>query len=154
MAGARARQLIQDEEGCRLKPYRDSKGKLTIGYGTLIEDGITRKEADYLFENRFSEHWCKAWGYSWFPGLTEARQAVVVSMMYQMGRAGFNTFIKFRAALSEGKYNLAAEEMLDSKWAREDSPERAERAADMMRSGYFLGEAPGPTTVAEERFDG
>ena len=43
--------LIRDE-GVRLKPYRDSVGKLTIGVGRNLDDkGLTRAEAEALLDN-------------------------------------------------------------------------------------------------------
>ncbi len=39
-------------------------------------------------------------------------------------------------ALENGQYDLAATEMLDSRWARQ-TPARAERHAEVMRSSTF-----------------
>ena len=40
---------VKMHEGLRLKPYRCTSGKLTIGYGRNIEDnGITEAEASFL----------------------------------------------------------------------------------------------------------
>ena len=35
---------LKSDEGFVAKTYKDSEGLLTIGYGTLIEDGITKEE--------------------------------------------------------------------------------------------------------------
>ena len=44
--------LLIRHEGLRLKPYRDTVGKLTIGVGRNLDDvGITREEALYLLKN-------------------------------------------------------------------------------------------------------
>ncbi len=51
-----------------------------------------------------------------------------------MGLNRLNGFVKFRQALQNRDYDKAAKEMLDSKWAREDSPARARRMADAMKS--------------------
>lgn len=45
--------FIRDAEGCLLRPYKDSAGKLTIGIGHLIKPGeeftyITQQEAEDL----------------------------------------------------------------------------------------------------------
>jgi len=53
----------------------------------------------------------------------------VVEMIYQMGMAGFLGFKKTIAALKAGNYQLAAAEMLNSRWARQDSPNRAKDLA-------------------------
>lgn len=43
---------LRSHEGLRLKPYRCTSNKLTIGYGRNIEDnGITIDEAEYLLNN-------------------------------------------------------------------------------------------------------
>lgn len=40
------------DEGLRLKPYRDTVGKLTIGIGRNLDDvGISEAEAEYLLSN-------------------------------------------------------------------------------------------------------
>lgn len=47
-------QLVIDE-GLRLRPYRDSVGKLTIGCGRNLDDvGITAAEAMMLLDNDVS----------------------------------------------------------------------------------------------------
>ena len=47
--------LVKESEGLRLFPYKDAKGKLTIGYGHLIKPGehfeeITEEEAEELLK--------------------------------------------------------------------------------------------------------
>ena len=61
---------------------------------------------------------------------------VLVEMAYQMGEGGLRKFKKMKAALSQDPpdYETAAAEILDSKMAREQTPERAEDYADRMRS--------------------
>ena len=46
---------LKRDEGFMAKPYKDSEGLLTIGYGTLIEEGITKEEAELLL-NAPSRH--------------------------------------------------------------------------------------------------
>ena len=43
---------LKVEEGFRAKPYPDSRGVMTIGYGTNIGEGITRREGEYLLRER------------------------------------------------------------------------------------------------------
>ena len=45
------RSLIRDE-GLELKPYTDTKGKLSIGIGINLDAGITRDEALWLCQHR------------------------------------------------------------------------------------------------------
>lgn len=45
---------IKREEGFVPVVYLDSKGKKTIGYGTLLEDGISEAEAELLLRHRLA----------------------------------------------------------------------------------------------------
>ena len=67
--------------------------------------------------------------------LTRDRRVALASMAYQMGRGGLRGFGRMLAAVRGGDYAAAADEMLDSRWARVDSPARARRMATLMRDG-------------------
>lgn len=50
------REQLERHEGLRLKPYKDTVGKLTIGIGRNLDDkGISRKEAFALLDNDIAE---------------------------------------------------------------------------------------------------
>ena len=70
----------------------------------------------------------------WFDDLDEARQAVLVSMAFQLGLRGLLGFRKTLRYIERGSYIIAAHEMLDSKWA-EQTPARAERMSRQMLTG-------------------
>ena len=59
---------------------------------------------------------------------------VLIDMVYNLGHGKFTKFVKMREALRHGDYELAAVEMLDSKWATQVKG-RATELADMMRTG-------------------
>lgn len=126
---------IKQHEGLRLTPYRDSVGKLTIGYGLNLEEGITKNEAEYLLNRRieYALEDAKAI-FRNFETLSDARKAALVDMAYNLGRSRLMQFIKLREAVHSHLFNLAAEEMLHSKWARQVGY-RARDLADMMRRG-------------------
>ena len=69
--------------------------------------------------------------------LSETRRVAIQSMCYQMGTAGVELFENFIDAVEEGDWETASKEMLDSKWAKNDSPARANRASEAMKSDYF-----------------
>jgi lysozyme len=128
-------QLMKDE-GFRSKPYHCTAGKLTIGYGTNIEDGIDADEAMFLLEYRVDKSISACLkAFPWFASLDPVRQGVVVRMVYQLGIGGVLGFRKFCAAMAAGDYETAADEMLDSKWARTDTPARAMRESVTLRRG-------------------
>lgn len=129
-------RLVARHEGFRAHLYRCTAGALTIGYGTNISEGISEDEALLLLRSRLGqvvavlEH-----RFSWWPRLTPARRQVLASMGYQLGLAGLLRFRRMLAAVAIEEWDQAADEMLDSKWAREDSPRRARELAEMMRRG-------------------
>ena len=127
---------VASDEGFMPIPYRCTSGKLSIGYGTNIQDGITRDEALLLLRHRLGKvvaalesrlpFWLK---------LTDDRRRVLANMGYQLGVAGLMGFRRMLAALERGDYDTAGKEMMDSKWARSDSPARAQRLRKMMVRG-------------------
>jgi len=54
-----------------------------------------------------------------------------------MGAAGVSKFRKMFSALDKKDYDLAATEMLDSRWHRQ-TPKRALRLALQMRTGKWI----------------
>ena len=130
----RIQNLLIQHEGERLKVYRDSKGILTIGIGRNLENkGISRIESRFLLQNDISDHIFKLETYyPWFTNLDETRQCVLIDMCHQLGIRGLSLFKNFLAAMEAEDYRRASSEMLDSKWAREDSPKRARELAQMI----------------------
>ena len=62
------------------------------------------------------------------------RHDVLVEMVFQLGADGVREFDRFLAAIRSSDWGRAANEMLDSLWARE-TPVRAKELADLMRAG-------------------
>lgn len=79
--------------------------------------------------------------------LTPSRWCVVVEMCYQMGAGGVRKFKSFIAAVIDGDWDRAADEMLWSNGLRrqrrsawyKQTPDRCQEAADAMRGGSFHG---------------
>jgi lysozyme len=72
---------------------------------------------------------------SFWRGLDEVRQLALCSMVFQLGIGGATRFVQMLAGLRGGDFNAAADAALDSKWARQDTPARAHRVAEMIRTG-------------------
>lgn len=127
--------LIKRHEGLRLKPYRDSVGKLTIGYGRNLEDvGITEEEADILRDHdiaRVVKGLDEA--LPWWRGLDATKQNALMDMAFNLGIRGLLGFTKMLAALRRGDWDAAADEALDSKWARQVG-QRAHDDAALLRA--------------------
>lgn len=133
---------LKRDEGIRLKPYRDSVGKMTIGVGRNLTDvGLSMDEAEIMLMNdvdRTIEDLDRA--LPWWRTLDEVRQRVLVNMGFNMGVAEIARWRNWHALIQSGQYDAAADAMLRTLWARQVGP-RATRLADLMRRG----EAPAPT---------
>lgn len=128
--------LLQDE-ALRLKPYLDTKQKITIGIGRCLEtDGITAEEAIYLAQNDIVKFRKAAGTFPWFEGLDPVRQDIVVMMIFNIGLSGFCEFKRLISAMGLKQYDQAASEMLASTWSSQVKG-RAVKLAGMMRSGAY-----------------
>ena len=133
-------RLIADEGRIR-HAYKDHLGFWTIGVGRLIDEqrggGLSEDEIDYLLTNDIRRAETIGRSYPWFEGLSWERQAVIVMMIFQLGAGGLNRFKKMREALERKDYEEAARQMLDSDWHNKQTPARAKRLANIMRSGEW-----------------
>jgi lysozyme len=135
------RDLIESDEGRIAHAYKDSLGYWTIGVGRLIDERkgghLSDAEIDMLLDNDIAS--CVAAlsdALPWFSKLDEVRQAVLISMAFQLGVAGLLKFQITLGSVETGDYTTAGDEMLQSRWAKQ-TPERARRLADMMRTGRW-----------------
>ena len=136
-----ARMLTSDEgtgpivRG-RLMPYADSAGYLTVGIGRCIElRGISREEADYLLAGDMRDVLQEmAQAFPWALAMSEARQMVLASMLFNLGLTKLKKFHATLGAMQAGDYRTAAAQMRQSKWAKQTKG-RAERLAVMMETG-------------------
>jgi lysozyme len=132
------RDILILDEGLRLKPYKDSVGLLTIGIGRCLDTtGISMDECEYLFKNDTDHIEAQAQSFSWYAGLDEVRQAVVLSMLFNLGLRGFQKFVNTIKFIETRQYEKAAYNMLQSKWAKQVG-KRAYRLAEMMRTGTLV----------------
>lgn len=130
------KQQLKEDEGLRLRPYGDLKGKITIGYGHNLTDiGISIEMAEQLLEDDI-DLTVQTLRLRWAPfdRLDDVRQGVLANMAFNLGVGGLMLFTKMLAACASGEYLTAAAEMLDSTWAAQVGP-RAHRLAKMMETG-------------------
>tara|TARA_R110000744_G_scaffold40295_7_gene91397 strand:- start:385 stop:804 length:420 start_codon:yes stop_codon:yes gene_type:complete len=130
-------QLI-DFEGLKLKPYKCTANKLTIGIGRNLDDvGISENEAKFLLLNDIARVEKKAKTYSWYDKLNPVRQRVVCDMIFNLGNR-FDQFKKMQAGLETNNIDVVCKEMQSSKWFS-DVGRRAVHLILLMRSGKDLG---------------
>ncbi|MDD3524818.1 MAG: glycoside hydrolase family protein [Candidatus Cloacimonetes bacterium] len=129
-------QLIR-HEGLRLKPYRCTAGKLSIGIGRNLDDcGISQTEAYVLLENDIQN--CEKQILDEIPeiynGLDEVRKSVLLNMCFNLGIGGLLEFNNTLAFIAAGDWERAANGMLASKWAKQVG-RRAIELSELMRKG-------------------
>ncbi len=129
------KKQILKHEGLRLKPYKCTAGKLTIGVGRNLEDnGISEKEAMLMLHNDLMVVLADLNQFDWFLALDEIRQRVVIDMRFNLGPKGFREFKKMIKALKNKDYEKAAEEMINSKWYTQVNV-RSKTLVKMMLTG-------------------
>lgn len=132
------RKLLEFEEGLRLKPYKCTAGKVTIGIGRNLDDrGITEQEAQMLLTNDVRE--CSAQvakALTWYSGLDQPRKDVLVAMCFQMGLNGLLSFSNFLKAMRDGNWLNAAAELKNSKFYVQTTA-RAERMMYIVTHGEY-----------------
>ena len=129
------REQLERHEGLRLKPYKDTVGKLTIGIGRNLDDkGISREEAFAMLDNDIAEVVRQLEQVDEYQALDDTRQTVLANMCFNLGFYGLMGFRKMWLALARNDYHEAAKQMLDSRWARQVGY-RADELAQIMRTG-------------------
>ena len=109
-----------------------------IWYRDYEVNPLTEKEASYLLQNdltRVSYELSKK--IECFHKLSDCRKAVLINMGFQMGIKGLMNFKQTLYHIRWGEFENASKEMLDSKWFREDSPNRALELSEQMRTGKW-----------------
>ena len=114
-------EQLKDFEGLELKAYQCTAGKTTIGLGRNLDDyGITEEEAYYLAKNNIYELEDELdRAIPWWRQLDDARQRALINLSYNVGTTTLLKFKKTLQYLEDGSYEEAAEEVLDSRWAKQ-----------------------------------
>ena len=152
-------EKLISHEGLRLEVYQDSLGIDTIGIGRNLDDrGITQDELDWMdyptIEHVYSDGITEAdaiylaqndvqiveeellAAHPCVENLDAVRQLVLVDMAFNMGVPRLCKFKNMWSAIHEGKFEAAAREMLDSRWATQVKG-RATKLANAMHNGEF-----------------
>ena len=139
------REEIAADEGKVLKIYKDHLGYPTFGIGHLIieddpEHGqrvgtkVSEERCDEAFDQDVKSVLadCDTL-YDDFGGLPEEVQLILANMMFNMGRTRLSKFRNMNAAVEEGDWNRASQEMMNSRWYNQVR-NRARRLVERMRN--------------------
>lgn len=153
---------LEIDEGLRLYPYKCSGNRWTIGVGRNFEDnpltldeliflgikgrtfdtileeltrkGISRGDALYLLENDVDKVYNQLKKqFSWFESKSDVVQRVLCNVCFNLGLGGLLKFKKTLEFIRLGKYEEAADEMMDSIWSKQVGA-RADRLSNLLRT--------------------
>ena len=133
---------IKRHEGFRSKPYLDTTGNWTIGFGHKLTDdqaqeyanGIDEITAEDILEKDITAAQAELnHALLWVSNLNDTRHGILVEIAFQLGLHGLLLFRRMLAALQDGDYQTAANEMLNSVWHTQ-TPERCEELSNLMAS--------------------
>jgi len=148
---------IKKHEGFKSKPYKDTKGKWTVGYGRNLDDNpLTPDECVALFQatvfnddsarDEFFESLLATdvqqhteemlTEISWVGSSPSNVQLVLSDMAYNIGVPTLKQFVGMLHALRNKDYTVAAYELLDSAYA-EDVKYRASGNAKIIAGGRY-----------------
>ena len=133
------KEMVAKHEGYEPRVYKCTNGYDTIGYGFAIKDLYMDKEvADLILDKKIQEilkriSSDKEWS-EWFWDKPSLIKEVLINMIFQIGFSGVKRFKKTIQYIKDDNFLLASEEMLDSKWARSDSPNRAKELSEIVKS--------------------
>ena len=129
---------VKQHEGLRLRAYQDTAGVWTIGYGRNLQTlRIDAETAEQWLREDLQAALEDAKRFPEFKYLdTQARRNVFVEMCFNLGATRLALFTKMLAAIRKQDWERVADEMLDSKWAR-DVKGRARTLAEIMRRGHY-----------------
>ena len=123
-------ERIGVNEGFRSKPYQCSEDVWTIGHGLTW---LTEDESLSILSGRISKlHLKLSKDLDWYDALPPEVCGILIEMVFQCGFSGVMKFRKMIANMKDKNWKGAADEMLDSLWAKQ-TPERANRLADIVR---------------------
>ena len=125
---------IKAHEGYEPMVYQCTEGHDTIGVGFKVADlKLSEKVCDLILEEKLNDLIPRIERkLSWFRYTQDEVKLVIVNMCYQLGLSGVLMFKRALAAMEIKNWEMAADEMLDSLWARQTS-RRANELADLIR---------------------
>lgn len=131
-------EQLKRHEGIELKPYQDTVGKWTIGVGRNLDDiGISEQEAEMLLMNDIKEAERQLVALMpWTKELDEVRFSALLNFVFNVGIGTALKFVNAMGQLKLGNYDMAANEMLKSKWAIQVG-QRAIDVSEQIRTGEW-----------------
>lgn len=143
-------KMLRLDEGFKDKPYRDTEGYPTVGIGQRIgPKNALMSNYTFSISRNVADVWMQEIAASYLDKMkndtrisaallkcNDARTDALVNMGYQLGVSGLSGFRNTLVLISNGSFEKASVEMLNSLWAKQ-SPQRAKRISETIRTGDY-----------------
>ena len=132
--------MVKRHEGVKSHVYKCTQGFETIGVGRNISEsglGLSEDEVEYLLANDLKRcHEELQDAYYWYGGLNQTRRDAMVDMCFNLGITRLRGFVNALEAMSREQFDIAADEFMDSRWAKQVG-NRAVEVTEMIRTGEY-----------------
>ena len=134
-------EMLKLHEGVETYAYKCSENKTTIGVGRNVDKagglGLSDDEVDYLLQNDIDRVILELDSeYDWFSDLDDVRQDAMIDISFNLGQTRLRAFKKALSAMSEGDWDEAADQFMDSRWSDQVGI-RAKNLTEMIRTGEY-----------------
>ena len=137
MSNQLIRQLKR-HEGMKLKLYKCSAKKWSIGIGRNLQDiGISEDEAETLLRHDIIEATNQLLNaFPWMGALNDARASAMINFTFNVGIGTVKKFKQTMEYMKNCDYENAATALLDSRYAKQVGS-RANEIAEQIRTGKW-----------------
>ncbi len=133
-------EQLKRHEGIRTHAYQCTANMTTVGVGRNIDEdggiGLSIDEIEFLLENDIKRCKQELITFPWFSQIDSVRQDALVNLCFNLGMTRLLGFRNALTAMSVGDYDKAADEFMDSRWAKQVGS-RAEEVCAMIRTGNY-----------------
>ena len=137
----RLTDMLIKHEGSKSHAYMCTANKVTVGVGRNIDPeggiGLTKDEISFLLKNdieRVEDELSRR--LPWILELSDVRIDALIDICFNLGLPRFLKFAKALDALEQREYDLAADEFMASRWAKQVG-QRAVTVSNMIRTGEY-----------------
>jgi lysozyme len=133
-------EQLRRHEGVRTHAYKCTADMITVGVGRNIDEnggiGLSDDEIDYLLSNDIKRCQAELLAFSWFVDLDPVRQDAMTNLLFNLGMTRLLGFKNALSAMERSEFVTAADEFMDSRWAKQVG-NRADEVCEMIRTGRY-----------------
>lgn len=128
---------LRRDEGVRSTLYRDELGFATVGVGHNLSTPLSDHSIQTILEDDVAAVKTELdTSLPWAASLDDARYGALLNLSFNMGVVGLFGFSRMLRAIQAQDWDVAARELLDSRYARQVG-DRATRLAAQLQTGVW-----------------